>query len=534
MSYSQSADQSTMIQESQEAKPTVSNVPDLVKIGQIPTNTAIDIETDILDPVIQTDNATGTGFVRFQLQNKGILHSHSKIIFRYNPTGGDTAFAPLNVGIHSLIQRCRLAVGTKTISEIDDFQHYIAYKSAFLSNEHQKEREQYISGRQIAYRPYYDDWDGVTKTNASGEFYAASDTNASAIGLDNGLSLTGSGDPTKPMSGVTDGGSLLLRDVCRTNASFGCEYAISIQDLFPFLYQNQLPLYMMTEPVTIELTLAPQKGARMCISGSSTLSTEGVAYSLDTSATQLVADYQYFPQAMMEEYARQNADMTFTYMDYRLSKRSINVNGSGAEVSTGQQINNVGGAGRVCTKVIQMVNNDRLTQPKQETSLLNLYHAEALSRDYGSGDTSTNGSLTTNLKYNDNFLYPVDVVNPAYQFHNVVTAEGMVPFVSRDGYANEGAQTTTTDCEFLCQGTGTADKPDGDGSNDKGIVSKFFFNAFKLNRNERVNQRGIELYNTWNAFKNQESESVNFTQRCYVELVRIATLKDGVMESFFA
>ena len=96
MSYAQSSDQSTMVQETQEAKPTVSNVPDLVKIGQIPTNTAIDIETDILDPVIQTDNATGNGFVRFQLQNKGILHSHSKIIFRYNPTGGDTAFAPLN------------------------------------------------------------------------------------------------------------------------------------------------------------------------------------------------------------------------------------------------------------------------------------------------------------------------------------------------------------------------------------------------------------------------------------------------------
>ena len=70
-SYSESAEQSTMTQESQETKPTASSVPDLVRIGQIPTNTAIDIETDILAPVVHIDT-----FCRFELQIKGILHSH--------------------------------------------------------------------------------------------------------------------------------------------------------------------------------------------------------------------------------------------------------------------------------------------------------------------------------------------------------------------------------------------------------------------------------------------------------------------------
>ena len=104
----------------------------------------------------------------------------------------------------------------------------------------------------------------------------------------------------------------------------------------------------------------------------------------------------------------------------------------------------------------------------------------------------------------------------------------MVPFVHRDGYSIEGAQTTTTGVEENVQGTTAA------GSNDAGIVSKFFWNAYKLNRNERVNQRGVELYNTWDKFNNSESAGVNFTQRCYLELVRIATLKDGKMEVFFA
>ena len=523
-SYNQSADQSTMIQESEATKPTASAVPDLAKIGQIPTNTAIDIETDILDPVVQNQN-----FCRFQLQNKGILHSHSKIILRLDPNS-QRAFYPLGVGVHSLIQRCRLAVGTKTISEIDDFNHYIGYKSAFLSNEHQKEREQFVSGRQIAFRPYYDDGDNNALASASGAFYAASATSASAVGLDNGTCLE-----SNESKGQFLKGDVKVKEHCAMNASFGMEFAISIQDLFPFLFQNQLPLYMIDEPVVIELTFASQTKKRLCLPRAGT---ENTAFPLDLNATQLVADYQYFPQEMMEEYARQNSDMTFTYMDYRLSKRSITQNASGSEVSSGQLIVNVGGAGRICTKVVQMVSNDSAPTAggAGELSILNSYHARALQRDYAVD--KKNGSLTSNLKYNDNFLYPVDVVNPSYQFHNVVTAEGMVPFVTRDAYSNYGGQTTTSHFEGNTQGTGTtltaANDGAADGANASGIVSNFFYQSYKLNRNERVNQRGIELYNTWDALKNPVDSPTTLTQRAYVELVKVATLKDGVMESYFA
>ena len=536
MSYSTSPDQLAVSQETGEQKPTASNVPDLVKIGQIPTNSAIDIETDILDPVISNDgSANTTGFIRFQFQNKGILHSHSKIIFRYN-ANTNSAFCPITTGVHSLIQRARLSVGTKTLCEIDDFQHYIAYKSSFLSNEHQKWREQYVNGRCVCFKPYYDD--GSAPSNASGNYYARSDTSASAVGIDTGQELQVSdefpADPTNKSMAET--GSAYLKSHAVMNASFGQEYAISIQDLFPFLYQNQLPLYMMTEPVNIELTLAPQANDRMCLNGSATMAPGGnaVPYDLDLGATQLVADYQYFPQEMMEEYARQNSDMTFTYMDYRLAKRTIAVNASGSEESTGQQILNVGGAGRICTKGIQMCNDDYLTAVKQEETLTNKYHARALKRTYtGTPATDSNGSLTSNLKYNDNFLYPVDVVNPAYHFHNVVTAEGMVPFVTRDCYSNEGGQTTTTSLENQIQGTGTS-AIGTEYANNAGIVSKFFYQAWKLNRNERVNTRGIELYNTWTEFQNEEASGVNYTHRAYVELVRVATLKDGKMEVFYA
>ena len=128
-SYSTSTDQSAVMSSAPAASAGSSMVPDLVRIGTIPSNTAIDIETDVLDPVVMNES-----ICRFQLQNKGILHSHSKIVLRMKNNDAE-AYLPIGVGIHSLIQRCVLRIGTKTISEIDDYNHYLGYKSLFMSNE---------------------------------------------------------------------------------------------------------------------------------------------------------------------------------------------------------------------------------------------------------------------------------------------------------------------------------------------------------------------------------------------------------------
>ena len=58
------------------ATPQASQIPDLVKIGAVSTDTAINVQTDILDPVIFSDREC-----RFVLENKGLLHSNSRITF---------------------------------------------------------------------------------------------------------------------------------------------------------------------------------------------------------------------------------------------------------------------------------------------------------------------------------------------------------------------------------------------------------------------------------------------------------------------
>ena len=49
-----------------------SQVPELMKLGQIPTDLEMSVDTDVLEPVVFSQS-----FCRFQLQNKGFLHFFS-------------------------------------------------------------------------------------------------------------------------------------------------------------------------------------------------------------------------------------------------------------------------------------------------------------------------------------------------------------------------------------------------------------------------------------------------------------------------
>tara|TARA_R110001599_G_scaffold48008_1_gene138658 strand:- start:860 stop:2368 length:1509 start_codon:yes stop_codon:yes gene_type:complete len=501
MSYTPSADDdmNNVAKSSGDPMPTPTDIPDLVRIGTIPTNTAISIDTDILDPVVNTDQ-----FCRFQFQNKGILHSHSKITLRFDKQS-TRAWAPVNVGIHSVIQRCRLLVGTKTISEIDDFNHYMAYKSAFMSNEHQKQREQVTSGRMIAHKVYYDNGSNVSGAGQS-------NTSASYIGLDTGMNVSATASGTV----VSEQSDLEARPYQVTNSAFGGpEYQIALADLFPFLYSNQLPLYMMTEPVTVELTFAEPTKRRLCTTDGSS----STSFKFDLTATKLVADYQYFPQEIMEQYAQANRDMTFSYVDYRLAKRTVSVNeAAGSEKAIPEQIMNIGAAGRICSKVIALLNQDAEFPTGNMT---NLYNSTGAPSDYASiSNVRSNGTTTTNIKYNNQFLYPVDIDNPCRHFYQVTQAEGMVPFVTRDEYSDAGGLITNTTFEG--------------GAQAEDLANKFFIQAYHLNRAERINSRGIEYYFQYSKLANLSGGSTDsYTMRTYVELMKMATLRDGVMETFF-
>ena len=116
---------------------------------------------------------------------------------------------------------------------------------------------------------------------------------------------------------------------------------------------------------------------------------------------------------------------------------------------------------------------------------------------------------------NDDFIYPIDVDNSSRHFHNVVSAEGLVPFINREEYAFEGVQLSDTTLNGREQ--------------NFSLQGKFFWVATKINRNERVNSRGIEVY-----FDYQNLPDDTYTQRVFLEVVRFATIEDGYTECYFA
>lgn len=475
--------QATMVERA-EVPP---NVPNLLRVSPMDTTTATDVETSITDPVVKSDS-----FVRFTLLNKGILHSHSKITLQITAPDAEDRFLPPTVGAHSLISRCALKVGTKTLQEIDGYNYLSAYKQMFVSNEHQLEREQALSGKVIAHEFRYDTQD----TLAGG---ADNDTRAFTYGLSNGREYNSSYGGATP--------DLRVRDWI--NLKNNPQFQVALADLFPMLKQTQLPLYMMQEQVSIELTFEPATLARACVASGGT---SAVTYAINTDEVKFIADYIYYPQEMMSAYAVQNPEITINHFDYRHSKVSV----SATSTSGTTQIRNLGGAGRIVTKVITGLQSD----DADDETITNQYHAISPESQYDFGEAPAaglqNGSLTVNIKYNDKFLYPIDVVNPARQFHNTAQAEGMVPFVTREEFCAEGVALTTDEFMGYVQ-------QEGDAGTEKGILGRFNWLAYRLNRNERINSRGLEYYWKYEGLSN----TAGYTQRAWLELAKITVLQAG-------
>lgn len=500
--------------DSTPSQPQQTQIPDLVKIGSVSTDTAINVQTDILDPVIFSETQA-----RFVLENKGILHSNSRITFS---TEGDAfagadlgrAFFPANVGINSVIQRASLRVGTKTISEIEDFAHFAAYESTFLPPDAVKEREQVMSGKFLSVKPTLLNRSKPLNVGNLTVNLTESLTESESIGIDTNT------EPalTDPKAKYYDP---ILQDADPIATGIICDwqdesnkptYSVLLADLFPFLKMNQLPLFMMSEQVSIHLTFQTKqadadanKSVRISKTRAADLDKD---ITLNRNDCQMVADYLFYPQDMMEQYRQANANMSFQYVDYQFVKRTV----AAAEYQSGL-IQNIGGAGRVVNKVFVM-SHFQNTNPSNH--LLNDYVAEG-----PTVDATSTGTVTTNLKYNDNFLYPIDVQNDARHYHNVFISEGRVPYITRDAYRGEGL--------LASKNASVAGSEDFEGhSMEESLRTKQFYTAYRLNKGERVNSRGIELYDTRTPLANAR------TMRVYLQVVKVASLKDGVFNVAFA
>ena len=466
---------------------TKDDIPDFLEnVGAQITDAEQRIDTDILEPVIFSDT-----FLRFQLQNKGLLNPQSRITFSLKDPGINS-FYPLGVGVKSIIQRATLKIGGKTICEVDDWAHYDFYKSLFTDQQVVKEREQFLSGRAISNAVVYEDGTNTSKY----------------IGLDLGREFVVEPTPTNTVMGLQTFQRLTSSPV----------FSIKLEDLIPCLRGVQLPLFMLKEDVQIELTLSESVGKRACFT-SSELASKDTSMELNQDDVRLIADYTFLDGEAMNQYASANSTYEYTFLEPRLTKTTL-----ASSTAWGNQIRNVGGAGRRVPKMFVLLTSDKMgrngsavyTAGHNQMTLLNDYRS--IAPFSGTEELHSYGKLTANIKKNDAFIFPIDRSNSALHYHGVQQTEGSVPHITRAMYSRQG--NSIVDKKF--EGYRLA--------GDSELAGQFGVQAFRFPDGQRVDSRGLEVHYKYESLAVDEAP---FTQRVYIEIEKRVSIIDGVVDTMF-
>ena len=455
----------------------------LQSAGAEQVNTEQRIDTIIHEPVVVSDS-----FIRFEFQNSGLLNPKSRITFAM-----DTAldcFYPLNVGVGSLIQRATLRIGGKTICEVEDWAHYFAYKSMFVDQEVNKQREQFNSGRSMSNAVEYDVGTLV------------SDSICMDLGVEYEHDGTTVNKSLQPFQKLSNGGV----------------FSLTLDQLIPCLAGVQLPLFTMKESVQLELTLSSAVGKRVCLPDSASGSV-ATAFAIDQSEVRMIADYTFLDGDAMNAYASANNNFTYTFLEPRLTKTTLADAGAWTN-----QIRNIGGAGRSVPKMFVMITSDKMGHNGSDApasglnplTLLNEYRG--IAPYSGSEADSEYAQVIANVKKNDGFLYPIDRSNTALHYHGVQQTEGAVPHITRTEYSRQGNSLTDT----LFESRALTD--------DNEFSGQFFALAFRFPDGQRVDSRGLEMHLKYSGMNALEAP---FVQRTYIELVKRVSIVNGITDATY-
>jgi len=451
------------------------NVADLTRPSLMDFSYSQKISSEIREAVVLSDS-----FARFQIDRKGFLSHQSKITFSVVPVATNTsAFFPTNVGVNSLISRVVLKAGNRTISETQEFGQLKAYESMFLTGEANKEREMYLTQRVMNHAPVFEDDSTTHNTNSDAPTY----------GLDIGRAYEGTNLKLLPCNRM-DG----------TNATTIAEspvYSVYIGDLVDLFKNQDFPVYLCDEELFLELHFQEDSKKRVNVNQAQAGFT--AKYVIDSAETRMMYDTIYYDGDTMEAFRNKanKSGLTYQYHDYRLTKRTASTPATWANL-----VQNVGGAGRFVDKVVVRIGNDTANKEK---ALLNSYYSQFPSA----------GGTTFNIRYNDRYEFPIDRDNSALLFQTMKSAEGQVPFITRQEYSREMPNTITNRTfEGIDQRTS--------------LGGNLHYLAVKPEREERINNQGIDiiLKGTYPA------ESL--TLMVWISLRKVARLQGGRLDCYFA
>ena len=469
------------------------NQPSIMNIKTMPTNSLMRVESDVLEPLTFSQSEAV-----WELQPKGFLHPNSAIEIGMAVGGATRAFPYLNVGVHSLVRRAVLRTNAgRVINDTDDWNNLQSVNSMFLNNSSNKEREQYMSGRQMDFCVTYAEGTDVSTTDRA--TVAAGEGGYSVC---NNLDLCEIAPIT--LAGGGSQGQNVQSHLLNTSES---TYQIKLHELFPYFKAgNQMPLFLLpNERIQVVLYWAETLGTnRLCISqADETAARIDEIISLTQGKCKFIADYTFYDGELMDKF-RQDYEkgMRFNYTDTRLSKQTVIV------ADAVSNVRNVGGNGMLVDSVVW-----NYQTPGSELNLIGAFNASAPSVVGVSREL-----LTSNLFINSEFLFPQSVTNPARHFHNLKESTQSVPFITRQCYSGQGI-------EGLVSGVTTHAF---EGRNQAAeLGGEFFHQGFRTSGlGRRIDNSGIRLHSSCVL-------PANSTQRAWLDIKRYLVISDGHLETYY-
>ena len=376
------------------------SLPEILKVKPMNTVDSMSIHTSILEPIVCNQNVC-----RFTLERRGILDINSAVQVGavFQKDAGDAAikhFPPIRTGGHALIKTATLRIGATAIATTDEYGHYQTMMRQFKAVEERCRKDGVLSGCV----------DGLEPSNLE-------DGGLQPMNLGWGRNTFGHPEVNAIMSETNE--------IVSTDTTAGSPeavtavFAVKLSELFPMMRSVQLPLYLIQEPVSIEIQWAEKDEGVSYIRehpGGGASSTSGLK--IATTQVKFLADYLTYSDDRMAEMGAQvmsEDGLQMPYNDIILTSTATSQTahpGAGGPPVRTDVNREIGLSSRVVKSIMW---SDRVLAPADaREQLLGVYRSDA----YCQPDQF-------NLRINDRLMFNRPVENEAQKNNYLAQVEGV-------------------------------------------------------------------------------------------------------------
>jgi hypothetical protein len=356
------------------------NIPEVLQVKPIKSVDTMNIDTNILNPVVRTDK-----FMRWVLMRKGILDSGSCIALSLD-NGSKDGVLPIQTGIHGLIKQAVLRIGSKIVCITDNYGKYATIRHCFQSQEERSQKDMVRCGTGSSICP-----ERYNSGNAQkGGLYTLKDYEY----IGNGTSANPTFIPFTQFELQTSGES-------------GNQYYIKLSQLFPAMRNVSLPLYLINENCSIEITFNTQDSTNdgTIVKYSSQVDPADATSKVNVRDAVFLADYLTYDDDRMEQLASMvmsEEGLVIPYLDVITTTNSFKAvaDPGGGNTTEVQETHELGLTGMKVQSILTHYH-----KPGDEVgNALGVYGSKAYAKP-----------IKYNVRVNDKQVYPVDVESESYK-----------------------------------------------------------------------------------------------------------------------